>query len=399
MNLKEKNFAQTTLTFFNDLPIKIQLCVLLSPILLICAYFVSTVIFAEYRHLIDDIIHFAKIGFLSTGLVTIVTPIVCYIAKKFGITDNSNSVKGNVPLLGGIAIFLSFIAVLFLFKPWTTQMKAILFAGSIIFLIGTLDDIKPLSSLFRLIGQFSATIIVLSSGLVISFLPQTFSGNAMAYVITFMWIIGVTNAMNFIDGIDGLASGVTLIASFFFFLITLHLGQYNVSLLSTVLGGICLGFLFHNFKPARIYLGDGGSTFLGFMLACVALYGQWSEKGHVVALGIPILILGVLVFDMTYITISRVKNGSVTNLREWLDYKGLDHFHHRLINLGFKEEQAVIFIYIVCFILGISALVLEKSQLAYHVILLISQATLFFLCITILMLVGRKKSAEINSRK
>ena len=135
---------------------------------------------------------------------------------------------------------------------------------------------------------------------------------------------------------------------------------------------------------------------MGFVLSSITLYGQWSEKGHVVALGIPLLILGVLVFDMTYITVSRVKNGSVKNLGEWLDYVGHDHFHHRLIHLGFKEEHAVIFIYIICTILGISALVLEKSQAAYHVVILSIQACLIFAAVIMLMLIGREKKSHSN---
>ena len=160
--------------------------------------------------------------------------------------------------------------------------------------------------------------------------------------------------------------------------------------MASIFAGCCFGFLMFNYKPAKIYLGDGGSTLLGFLLASFALYGGWSENGIIVALGIPVLILGVLIFDMIYITLSRVKNGKVRTVREWLDYRDRDHFHHRLINIGLKEEDAVLFIFIICIILGLSALVLENTQFSYPAILLIIQGSLIFVVTSILMLVGRK---------
>ena len=148
--------------------------------------------------------------------------------------------------------------------------------------------------------------------------------------------------------------------------------------------------LFHNFKPATIYLGDGGSTFFGFLLASFALYGGWSSKGPVIALGIPVLILGVLIFDMCYITMSRIRNGKVTNIKEWLDYTGKDHFHHRLIQLGFSERQTVLFIYFACIISGLSALTLEHTYNWFYVAVLVLQSVLIFIIISLLMIVGRR---------
>jgi len=378
---------------FNNLKIRTQLILLCTPIFLLILYTVSTVLINEYRHLLGKLLYFAKIALLSVGTATIITPGMKYFAKKFGIFDKNNKegVKANsVPLLGGAAVFFSVLLVLSLFQPWTKELKTILLAGSLIFIIGTIDDIRRLSSSVRLLGQVIAVTILFSGGLTISFFSPLLSGKVLAYFFTLLWVIGITNAMNFLDGADGLASGIAAISSFFFFLIPLHLGQNKVCFLAIVVAGCCVGFLFHNFKPAKIYLGDGGSTFLGFMLASIALYGKWSAKGYAVALGVPLLILGVLVFDMIYITISRVKNNQVHSLREWLDYTGHDHFHHRLMNLGFKEEHAVMFIYIINFILGISALALEKSQLPYVVVILSFQAGLFFISIIMLMLVGRQ---------
>jgi len=332
-------------------------------------------------------------AFLAFLYVLILTPLAILTANRFNIVDKPIARKTQnkaIPLLGGVVIYLAFVTVYLIYNHWSIQTKSILIGGTIILFLGTMDDIYPLSSTIRLFGQIVASFIVMSAGLIVSFMPDTIWGNAIAAIITLIWILGIINATNFVDGVDGLASGFVIIASMFFLLITLHLGQFYMTLMASILIGGCIGFLVFNFKPAKIYLGDGGSTFLGFMLACFALYGEWSFRGPIIALGIPVLILGVLIFDMIYITISRIRNGNVRSFREWLDYTGRDHFHHRLINLGFKERDAVIFIYITSIILGLSALVLENAKASYLVVLMMSQATLIFISISILMLMGRK---------
>ncbi len=341
-------------------------------------------IVTRYSALIPSLIKCLMPALFAFFLTMVLVPLCMKAARKFHVKD------GQVPLLGGIGIFVAFLTVASFHQPWTLQMKAIVAASTIMMVMGTIDDIKPLSSVFRLTGQVLACAIVIAGGLKVSFMPATWWGEVLASLITITWILGIVNATNFVDGVDGLAAGFTVIASIFFFLITFHLHQFSVSLIAAILIGCGLGFLIFNFKPAKIYLGDGGSTFMGFLLACLALYGGWSSWGPITALGIPVLILSVLIFDMIYITISRIKNGHVRNFREWLDYRGTDHFHHRLINLGFKEEEAVIFIYFTATILGLSALVIEHSHKSYPVVLLLIQAAMIFLNITILMLIGRK---------
>ena len=356
-------------------------------------FFLRSYISSNYQHLVPHLFYFAIPTLLALLYSIILTYVFMFITSKFKIVDKPAGRKAHknpIPLLGGLAIYLAFISVYFLYNHWSIQTKGILLGGTIILVIGTLDDIWPLSSTIRLFAQMSASFIVMSTGLIVSFMPDTILGNIIATVITLFWFLGIINATNFADGMDGLAAGFTIIASLFFLLITLHLNQFYVTLMATILIGSCLGFLFFNFKPAKIYLGDGGSTFLGFMLASFALYGEWSFRGPVIALGIPILILGVLIFDMIYITISRVRNGHVHNFREWLDYTGRDHFHHRLVNLGFGEKGAVVFIYIISIVLGLSALVLEHARTSYPVLILMVQAVLIFISISILMLVGRK---------
>ncbi len=297
-------------------------------------------------------------------------------------------------IYSGLAILLGFWAVSLFNLPWGREFSAIIIGATIIAVLGIMDDVRSLSSRVRLIGQVVASAIVMSSGLIVSFMPRTWWGQLIAIIITLIWILGIVNALNFADGLDGLAAGITFISAVFFFLIAVYLRQTQVAFIATLLGGSCLGFLVWNFKPAKVYLGDGGSTFLGFLLACLALYGGWSDDGSIVALGIPTIILGVLIFDMIYITIARVKNGQVRTLQEWLDYTGKDHFHHRLMSLGFSEVAAVVFIYLVCLILGLNVLVLEKVHNPLGVTILLVHALLIFLVIFLLMRVGHAMSGN-----
>jgi len=377
---------------FNDLQILDQIFILFSPFFLGVAFLILKIIFERYQHLLPAFNYFTRASIKAFLIVAVLTPILRFIALKMNVVDNSSSKelgKKTTALLGGVGIYIGLILILYTYRPLSSEVTGIMIACTIILVLGTIDDIYGLSSKIRLLGQVIASVIVMRSGLIVSFMPDTLGGEIIAYIITFIWIIGIINAMNFADGVDGLAAGITAIATFFFFLITLQLGEYYVALITCITIGATLGFLIYNFKPAKIYLGDGGSTMLGFLVACFALYGDWSEKGMIIASGIPILILGVLIFDMFYISISRLKTGQVKNFQEYLDYKGRDHFHYRLINLGFKERDAVIFIYFTSIILGLSALVLEGTRDDFPVAVLFIQAILIFVNITILMLVGR----------
>jgi UDP-GlcNAc:undecaprenyl-phosphate/decaprenyl-phosphate GlcNAc-1-phosphate transferase len=351
----------------------------------------------SYRHLYGNISQFLRPFGACVLLVAMLTPVMIFVARRFNVMDMPSARKihtAPVPRLGGLAILLGFWIVALFNLPWNKQFTSIIIGGTIVAVMGIMDDVRPLSSRIRLVGQLVASVIVMSSGMIVSFMPKTWWGQAIAILITLLWIIGIVNALNFSDGLDGLAAGITFIAATFFFLIAIYLWQWHVAFLAVLIAGSCLGFLFWNFKPAKIYLGDGGSTFLGFLIACLALYGGWSADGFIVALGIPTMILGVLIFDMVYITIARIKNGQVRTFQEWLDYTGKDHFHHRLMSLGFSEVLAVVFIYLVCLILGINVLVLEKIHNPLGVAILFIHALLVFLAILLLMRVGRELTGD-----
>ncbi|MBF0217690.1 MAG: undecaprenyl/decaprenyl-phosphate alpha-N-acetylglucosaminyl 1-phosphate transferase [Candidatus Omnitrophica bacterium] len=330
------------------------------------------------------------LGLVITGGLS---PVLMALANKFNLHDVPSERKIHkhpVPVLGGIAVYFGFVIPVAMALPVGPKLMSIILGGTLLGIVGLIDDLGGLSSIVRLLAQFAAASMVIMSGIKVSFLPHTLIGDACAYLITAFWIIGIINALNFFDGMDGVAGGICSVAAGFFFILTCKLGQANVAMPAIALAGASLGFLVFNFRPAKIYLGDSGSTFMGFLLACFALYGEWSARGPVIALGIPVLILGILIFDMCYITVSRIRRGVVTNFREWLDYTGKDHFHHRLVSAGFTVPQAAVFIYVTCTILGLSALLLEKAQSPYLIIISLLQAVLILAANSMIMLMGKK---------
>ena len=199
--------------------------------------------------------------------------------------------------------------------------------------------------------------------MVITFLPDGLWGDVGEWLLTAFWIIGITNAFNFLDGMDGLATGTGCIAAIFFGLVALQNNHDFMVYLALPLVGSCLSFLPYNFrfrKPAAIFMGDAGSTFLGFMLASLAVLGDWAGN-HAVRLIVPVLILGVPIFDMSFTTFMRIKNGQVRTFREWVEFTGRDHIHHRLEDLRIGRIGAVLVIYCVTIWLGLSALALKNT--------------------------------------
>lgn len=328
------------------------------------------------------------ISFLSA---LILTPLAKLIARRFKILDHPNKRKihkAPVPLLGGVVIWFSFLIALLYAKAWQSEIKGLILGGSLVLLVGLIDDIKGLSALFRLIIQIIASAIIIKYGVCLSFFPPTLWGNIGEVFLTIFWIVGITNALNFLDGLDGLATGISAIALACFLIIGILTQQPIIIILTSAMLGSCLGFLLYNIKPSNIFLGDAGSNFLGFILAGFAILGDWAYN-NAVALVVPILILGVPIFDVIFTTIMRVKNGEVKNLKEWLEYTGKDHFHHRLLDLGFVPLIATVFICSVSLALGISAIVLLKAPLI-HATLLLVQASIIFILIATLMVINRK---------
>ena len=325
------------------------------------------------------------IAFLSTKVIRR----VAVKLKILDLPDERKIHKEPVPLLGGLAIYISYVITIFLNFSFSIELKGIILGGTIILLIGLIDDIKHLPAKWKLVGQVVASSTLILFGVKLSFLPNVWWGYGGEVLLTIIWIVGITNAVNFFDGMDGLAAGLIAIGSLSFFIVAQITGQPYLAYLTIALAGSCLGFLKFNFKPASIFLGDTGSTFLGFTLAGIAIMGGWAERNPKVALSLPLLVLSIFIFDMVYITIARILRGAVRTIKEWIEYTGKDHLHHRLLTLGFNELQTVLLIYLIAACLGISGINLRASE-DLRIYLEFIQAFFIFIIIVILMLAGRK---------
>jgi UDP-GlcNAc:undecaprenyl-phosphate GlcNAc-1-phosphate transferase len=339
---------------------------------------------------------------VSFLVVLFVTPIVRVFAFRTGSLDLPDTRKIHAkptPLMGGVAIYLGFASAIILNNLYSPEIKGIALGATVIILIGMLDDIRDLSSRIKILGQLLACTIVVFSGVRLSFMPQTLWGDAFEIALTFIWIIGIANAMNFLDGMDGLATGLGVISSFFIGLVALQTNQPFLMFISLGLMGGCLGFLPYNLrpeKPALIFLGDAGSTFIGFTLACLGVMGQWDTQDPIKAFSMPVLILGVLLFDMTYTSVIRVSSGKVATIREWLDYVGRDHIHHQLTALGLSKRQTVFFIYLIAISLGISAVVLHNGSLLDALLLVLQSFNILFMMVILMQKGADNKAEKLN---
>jgi len=235
---------------------------------------------------------------------------------------------------------------------------------------------------------------IIGSGIVLDLFPETPFGLAGNIFLTFLWVIGITNSFNFFDGMDGLASGLGIITAFFIGVVAFQTDQPFLGWIAIALMGSCIGFFPYNFRlhqPATIFLGDAGSNFLGFTLASLAIFGDWADNNPIVSLATPLLIFWIFVFDMTHITLTRVISGRVTNFKEWINYVGKDHLHHRLEFLLKSKKQSVLFIFFLCACMGISAVVLRYAR-TVDAILLVIQAAIIVILVTILEAIAKKQA-------
>ena len=318
---------------------------------------------------------------LSFGICFSIIPILRRIAIKWGILDEPDHRKihgSPAPLLGGGGVFFAFVLGIIINGVYSVELIIILLASAMIFVVGIVDDIREIPASIKLLIQLLAAGLVISFGITVTVIPLGFGliskvGNIS---LTIMWIVGITNAMNFLDGMDGAAAGMGAIISFFLGILAFLTDQPFFGWISLSMMGGCLGFLPYNFKMkkrASIFLGDAGSTFIGFVLATLAVYGHWWEgdSNLIVSFASPLLIFWILIADMTYITAHRIFRGKVLNFREWIEYVGKDHLHHRLFFVLGDKRKAVFFIYAFAVTLGISAVVLRHADTLNAVLLLI----------------------------
>jgi UDP-GlcNAc:undecaprenyl-phosphate GlcNAc-1-phosphate transferase len=331
---------------------------------------------------------------VSLGGVLACAPLVRRLASSLGILDLPGGRKIHVeatPLLGGVAVYLG-IAVSLLFWPrmQLLQIAPVLIGATLILLLGLAEDTRGVSAQARFIVQMLVALLVIGAGLRISFLPNTAWGDTIEIGLTMLWIVGLINAYNYLDGMDGLAAGSAVINLFFFSVILYTTSQFHISLLAISLMGSCLGFLPINMrKDNKMFLGESGSTLLGFFLACISLQGEWAGDS-LVRVFVPIIILGVPIFDMVFTTIMRIREGKVSTVVEWLRYGGKDHFHHYLVDLGLKPKGAVVFIYAITILLGIGGVTIINDS-SIEGVLTLYQSAIIFGVIATLMVIGKRR--------
>ncbi len=336
---------------------------------------------------------------LSFGL----TPLAIRLAHAFEVFDFPASRKVHeipTPLLGGLAIYLAFGVSILSNSILDRQVTAILLGASLLVMTGVVDDVRGVPAGVKLLIQLAAVGIVIQSGVALTLFGHSTLGDVLNALLTTLWLLGITNAMNFFDGMDGLATGLSIITAGFlgFFAAMTHqpfLGWFAVAIV-----GACVGFFPYNFRPrkaAAIFLGDAGSTFLGFVLAALAVKGEWAEDS-LIDIGAPVLIFWVFIFDMTHITITRILSGKVHTFHEWINYVGRDHLHHRLEALLNSKRKTVLLIFFLSISMGLGAMALVNAH-TFEALLLILQAIVIVSVVTVLERAGNRLDRRRSSRR
>lgn len=301
---------------------------------------------------------FLLIGASALLLAIGAVPVMRRVALQTGTVDKPAARKihsSPVPLLGGAAIYLAFILVLLFFgdRSYINEVIGIFVGASLMSFMGVVDDRWGLGSYAKLAGQVLAAGILVYSGVKV----QLF-GSWIDAAITILWVVGITNALNLLDNMDGLSGGVAMIAAIFFTLLAAMSKQYLVGALAAALAGACAGFLIYNWNPAHIFMGDAGSLFLGFMLAAVAIKLRFPSNSVTVTWMIPLLVLGLPLFDTTLVFVSRLRRG-----KNPLTTPGKDHVSHRLAFLLGSRREAVLVCYLICCAFGVAAIFVSQATL------------------------------------
>ncbi|PAE25824.1 MraY family glycosyltransferase [Bacillus sp. 7894-2] len=337
----------------------------------------------------------------------VLTPLVKKLAFRIGATDKPEQRKVHqkiMPRLGGLAIYISFLLGVMIFQPSKEYHLPILVGSVVIIIIGILDDMYNLSAKIKFIAQIGAAlIVVLWGGVEVSFINAPFGGKIefgyLAIPLTVLWIVGVTNAINLIDGLDGLAAGVSSIALITISVMAIIMGNTYVIAISTLVLVSTIGFLLYNFHPAKIFMGDTGALFLGYMIGVLSLLGF--KNVTMISFIIPILILGVPLSDTFFAIIRRFIN------KQPLSAPDKSHLHHCLLNLGFTHRQTVLMIYAIAAFFGLAAVIFSQAKIWGSLVLIAVILVMIELFAEIIGLAGkdyqpilkRLKSRAIPSAK
>ena len=355
-------------------------------------------------------IELSLIGVVAAALIValivalVATPVVKSLAFKMGAMDvpkdNRRMHDHPIPRMGGLAIFLGFLLSVLLFAEITPQLRGMLLGSVIIVVLGIFDDIYSLPAMFKFVVQIVAALVAVFSGNVIQTLsnPNIFSSDlywdlgVLSIPVSVIWIVAITNAVNLIDGLDGLACGVSTISSMTRLVISLVVSDAPAAILMAALAGSCIGFLPYNLNPAKIFMGDTGSTFLGYVLAVVSIQGLFKFY-TIISFAVPFLMLGLPIFDTCFAFIRRIAHGQSPM------HADRSHVHHRLIDMGFSQKQAVAVLYIISAILGLSAVVLTTAGAVKAMLLLLALCAAGAVSARIFLSNNEKKNGQEQEEK
>ncbi len=322
--------------------------------------------------------YFLASFFVSAAVAIILTPMIRRTALALGIVDKPGGRKvhrNNMPTLGGIAIAAAFFAstvVAFKAVPGAMDMFSLKFSGlcvgsAIILILGIIDDIRPLNAKLKLVFQIIAASILIGCGFSVQEVTIPFFGKfslgISGAVFSMLWIIGIVNAINLLDGLDGLAAGVSAIASFFIFLSAVDQHEYVVAFLAFGLTGACAGFLPFNFYPARIFMGNPGSMFIGFILAAISII-SFQKSSTVITLFIPVIALGVPIIDTLLAIVRRLAK------KKHIFQADKEHIHHKLLFREESQRRVVLSLYFLSVCFGMIALSFKGIKGLYAIVAL-----------------------------
>lgn len=333
---------------------------------------------------------------LAATISLLATPMARKLAYRIGAVDvpkdNRRVHKEPIPRMGGLAIYVATISTFLFFCDFSFQKTAgILIGSALIVVMGVYDDVKALPAKLKLLVQIAAALVLVLSGLQINFFTNWLQPDQLVYLswfsipVTIVWIVGITNTVNLIDGLDGLATGVSITAALALAYVAHANGFQQAATLTMIIAGACLGFLPHNFNPAKIFMGDTGSLFLGYMLAVISILGSLKSA---TALIVPIIALGLPIFDTTFAIVRRYLAGKPIMEAD----KG--HLHHRLLHIGLSQKRAVLLLYLKSGLFGLGAVLLANQKYLNGVAVLFAVAILILIPINMTLDITKKKTPE-----
>lgn len=333
----------------------------------------------------------------AVGLIVslLITPLTKKLAMKLGVYDKPDARKvhkGTMTRLGGVGIYCGFLCGVLVYGDFSPTLWGVLLSSTIVVAVGFIDDVKNISPKKKMLGQFIGAVVLMFFGVHLQYVTNPLTDNIVnlgwwGYPLTLIWLIGICNAVNLIDGLDGLASGVSGIAALSLAVVSLAKGLSLSGALAIILVGAIIGFLRYNFHPAKLFMGDCGSLFLGFILGVLSLLGL-SEGATIISLFIPIMVLGIPILDTLFAIIRRKLNHKPVFEAD----RG--HLHHQLLDRGFGHTDTVLLIYGMTFLLGAFAVLVTLLTSVYSIIVLVLASVLIFTAAAKIGIFGGKDDDE-----